>query len=118
MQVILDIKQEIPIVVSLYLPILVLSYLAILFSPFLTRLFGLMLVLLASDFVIGFVVRELDEAVKILLACFLLQACVALLVFYGEAQWFLAAWSYVMHIILGIPVSFIGLTVRELLNPQ
>ena len=134
------------VLVSLYLPILVVSYFAVFFYPLFT-FFGLTLVPVAGNFLIGFLIREPDEAAKRIIACFFLHAGVALglLVFYPVYSQALLAWGRyvsleipfiqpnadpfpltaimiagypILHIILGIPISLMGITVRDLLNPR
>ena len=142
----LDPRLTFVAVVSLYLPILIASYLVAFFYPLFTLL-GLILVPAAGSFLIGFLSRDPIGAAKRIAACVLLQAGVTLglLKFYPVySEALLAWWKYasqeillislnpdpffitviiiagypILHIVLGVPISFLGTTIREILNPE
>lgn len=136
----LNMKLTLLNLVILYTPILIVTHLAAIFNPPFTFIY-LILLPAAADFILGFLTAEPDEAAKTIIACFLLHALVALglLTFYPAfSQALVDWWIYVsietrlisplvdpfvitvviiagypiLHIVVGIPISFAGISAR------
>lgn len=132
------------VLVSLYFSILLTSYLLEHFYPFFTP-YGLLVIPVVANFFVGYLVREVDTAIKIIVACFFLHAGIVIgLVnvpsvhnaFYDTFlreisfmhrhmpfRWRESDFSgwiivhiltyYIIHIPLGIGVSYVGITIRN-----
>ena len=103
---------------SLYFSVLLVSYLLGQFYPFFTP-YGWLLIPVVANFWVGYLVREVDSAVKMIIECLSLQTIIVFgwLNVSPVYDAFLSiptiASYYIVNIALGIPVSLIGITVRE-----
>ena len=106
---------------SFYFFVLLVSYLLGFLYPFFTP-YGWFLIPIVANFFVGYLVREVDTAVKIIIACLSLNTGIVfgwLSVSSGYDAFLsipLLASYYTLHIVLGIAVSLIGTTVREYSN--
>ena len=133
---------------SLYLSFLLVSFLLPLFNPFLTPYCWFLVPVLANFFV-GYFVRDVYTAIKIVVVCFLLFPIIVIvllnipsvydaflysfevrerldypLLIYPPPYSHIDSWLMIlvvgypiMHILLGITVSFIGIVVRGHIRP-
>ena len=103
---------------SFYFSVLLVSYLLGHFYPFFTP-YGWLLVPVVANFWVGYLVREVDTATKIIIACLSLHTGIifVLLNFSSVEDDFVAMPTFVsyctIHIVLGITVSCVGITVRD-----
>jgi len=106
---------------SFYFFVLLVSYLLGFLYPFFTP-YGWFLIPIVANFFVGYLVKEVDTAVKIIIACLSLNTGIVfgwLSVSSGYDAFLsipLLASYYTLHIVLGIAVSLIGTTVREYSN--
>jgi len=106
---------------SFYFFVLLVSYLLGFLYPFFTP-YGWFLIPIVANFFVGYLVREVDTAVKIIIACLSLNTGIVfgwLSVSSGYDAFLsipLLASYYTLHVVLGIAVSLIGTTVREYSN--
>jgi len=103
---------------SLYFSVLLGSYLLGQLYPFFTP-YGWLLIPVVANFWVGYLVREVDSAVKIIIECLSLQTIIVfgwLSVSSGYDVFLFipnVASYYIVNIVLGITVSLVGITVRE-----
>jgi len=106
---------------SFYFFVLLVSYLLGFLYPFFTP-YGWFLIPIVANFFVGYLVKEVDTAIKIIIACLSLNTGIVfgwLSVSSGYDAFLsipLLASYYTLHIVLGIAVSLIGTTVREYSN--
>lgn len=102
---------------SSYLSILLVSYLLSHFNPFFAP-YGLFFVPVVANFWVGYLVKEEDMAIKVILVSFFLQAVILLPLLYSSiSDVFISMVTlssyYILQVSLGIAGSFVGTTVRE-----
>jgi hypothetical protein len=124
---------------SLFLSVLVVSYLLPFFYPFLTP-YCWILIPVVANFLVGYLTEEVDTAVKVIFAVFLLQTFVVAgllnipIIYDAYLNWcgaspcpisamrlrdamphlmLIIPGYFVMHMTLGIGVACVGRTVRE-----
>ena len=102
---------------SSYFSILLVSYLLGHFYPFFAP-YGLFFVPLVANFWVGYLVKEVDTTIKVILVSFFLQAVILLPLLYFSIYEILFGLTsissyYILQVPLGIAVSFVGVTVRE-----
>jgi fluoride ion exporter CrcB/FEX len=103
---------------SLYFAILLVSYLLGFFYPFFTP-YGWLLIPVVASFFVGYLVKEVDTAIKIIIVCLSLNTGIVFgwLIFSSIDDAFLSlptiASYYTFHIVLGVTASAIGIAVRE-----
>ena len=107
---------------GLYLSVLLVSYLLGHFYPFFAP-YGWLLVPVVASFFVGYLIREVYTAVKLIIVCLTLNTGIVfvLLIFSSVENAFIAmptfASYWIFHILLGILVSFVGTTVRDYIGP-
>jgi hypothetical protein len=102
---------------SSYFSILLVSCLLGLFYPFFAP-YGLFFVPVVANFWVGYLVKEEDMAIKVILASSFLQAVILLPLLYSSiSNVFISRVTissyYILQVPLGITVSFVGKTVRK-----
>jgi hypothetical protein len=102
---------------GLYLSVLLFSYLLGHFYPFFA-LYGLFFVPVVANFWVGYLIKEVDTVIKVIVVGFFLQAVILLPLLYSSISdvfiGMVTISSYdVLQVPLGITVSFVGATVRE-----
>jgi hypothetical protein len=106
---------------SLYFFVLLVSYFLGFLYPFFTP-YGWLLIPVIANFFVGYLVKEVDTAIKIIIACLSLNIGIVfggLSVSTGYDAFLsipLLASYYTLHIVLGVAVSLIGTAVREYRN--
>jgi len=110
------------ILAGLYLSVLLGSYLLGYFYPFFAP-YGWLLVPIVASFFVGYLIREVDTAVKLIIVCLTLNTGIVfgLLSFSSVENAFIAmptfASYWVFNILLGILASFVATTVRDYIEP-
>jgi hypothetical protein len=102
---------------ALYLSVLLVSYLLSHFYPFFA-LYGLFFVPVVANFLIGYLVKEVDLAIKVIVVGFFLQAVILLPLLYFSIYEILFGLTiissyYILQVPLGVVMSFVGATARE-----
>jgi len=103
---------------SLYFAVLLVSYLLGQLYPFFTP-YGWLLIPVVTSFFVGYLVKEVDTAIKTIVVCLSLNTGIVfgLLFFSSIDDAFLSiptiASYYTFHIVLGATASAIGVAVRE-----
>jgi len=103
---------------SFYFFVLLGAYLLGFLYPFFTP-YGWILIPVLANFFVGYLVKEVEPATKIIIACLSLQAIIVFgwlnvsPVYDAFVSIPTIASYYVVNIALGISVSLIGITVRE-----
>jgi len=103
---------------SFYFFVLLVSYLLGFLYPFFTP-YGWLLIPVVANFFVGYLVKEVDTAIKIIIACLSLNTGIVfgwLSVSTGYDAFLsipLFASYYTLHAVLGVAVSSIGTAVRE-----
>jgi len=106
---------------SFYFFVLLGSYLLGFLYPFFTP-YGWFLIPIVANFFVGYLVREVDTAIKIIIVCLSLNTGIVfgwLSVSTGYDAFLsipLLASYYTLHIVLGVTTSLIGTAVREYRN--
>ena len=103
---------------GLYLSVLLVSHLLGYFYPFFAP-YGWFLVPVVASFFVGYLIREVDTAVKLIVVCLTLNTGIVfgLLNFSSVESAFIAmptfASYWLFNILLGVLGSFVGITVRD-----
>jgi hypothetical protein len=103
---------------GLYLSVLLVSYLLGHFYPFFAP-YGWLLVPVVASFFVGYLIREVDTAVKLIIVCLTLNTGIVfgLLSFSSVENAFNSMPTFasylVFNILLSVLVSFVGITVRD-----
>jgi hypothetical protein len=103
---------------SFYFFVLLVSYLLGFLYPFFTP-YGWLLIPVVANFFVGYLVKEVDTAIKIIITCLSLNTGIVFgwLFFSSIDDAFLSipllASHYTLHAVLGVAVSSIGTAVRE-----
>lgn len=106
---------------SFYFFVLLVSYFLGVLYPFFTP-YGWLLIPVVANFFVGYLVKEVDTTISIIVACLSLNTAIVfgwLSVSTGYDAFLsipLLASYYMLHVVLGIAVSFIGTAVREYRN--
>lgn len=106
------------ILVSSYLSVLLVSYLLGFFYPFF-KPYGWLLIPLAASFFVGYLTGEVETATKMIIACLSLHTGLvyALLNFSSVEKAFVALPTFVsywvFHIVLGVSISFAGISFSD-----
>jgi len=103
---------------SFYFFVLPVSYLLGFLYPFFTP-HGWLLIPVIANFFVGYLVKEVDTAIKIIIACLSLNTGIVFGGMCVSADYdallsipFLTSY-YILHVVLGVAVSLMGTAVRE-----
>jgi hypothetical protein len=104
---------------SLYFAVLLVSYfLGEILYPFFTP-YGWIFIPILANFFVGYLVKEVDTATKIIIACLSLNTGIVFVWLNVSSDYDaftsipLIVSYYTFHVVLGITVSLIGITVRD-----
>lgn len=111
-------RVKFALLASSYFSVLLISYWLGFDYPFFA-FYGLLLAPVVASFFVGYFTREIETAIKMIIACLTLHAGVeiALLSFYSVETAFIFLPTYVSywtsHVVLAIPASFAGVIFSE-----
>jgi hypothetical protein len=103
---------------SFYFFVLLVSYVLGFLYPFFTP-YGWLLIPVVANFFVGYLVKELDTAIKIIIACLSLNTGIVFGGMFVSIDYDallsipLLTSYYTLHVVLGVAVSLMGTAVRE-----